>query len=49
MGEAADGRVQLHDSAGQAGVQAHLDDSAKSLDLNVVADARSDEFTSAMD
>jgi hypothetical protein len=49
MGEPADGRVQLHDGAGQAGVQAHLDDSAGSFDLDVVADARRDEFTSAMD
>jgi hypothetical protein len=49
MGEPADDRVQLHDGAGHAGVQAHLDDSAGSFDLDVVADARRNEFRSAMD
>jgi hypothetical protein len=48
MGEAADGPVQLHDGAGQAGVRTHLDDPARNSDLDVVAGARSKEFTSAM-
>jgi hypothetical protein len=49
MGEPDDDRVQLHDGAGHARVQAHLDDSAGCFDLDAVADARRNEFGSAMD
>jgi len=49
MGEPANDRVQLHNGAGHACVQAHLNDSTGSFDLDVVADARRNEFRSAMD